>query len=147
MTLELWNNTQTKQAILDYVAAATDENGPDYVPPAERIAATRTLIAVTTTAAGEEQVGVARYTTNLDKRSCEFALVVSDRWRGRGIAHHLMLNLMDVARARGLETIEGIVLKSNSRMLALMESLNFEISNDREDPSVKRVVAQLHKPH
>ena len=104
------------------------------------------LIGVTATADGEEQVGVARYTTNLDKRSCEFALVVSDRWRGRGIAHHLMLNLMDVARARELETIEGIVLKSNSRMLALMESLNFEISNDREDPSVKRVVAQLHKP-
>ena len=105
------------------------------------------LIAVTATADSEEQVGVARYTTNLDKRSCEFALVVSDRWRGRGIAHHLMLNLMDVARGRELETIEGIVLKSNSRMLALMESLNFEISNDREDPSVKRVVAQLHKPH
>ena len=39
MTLELWNDTPTKQAILDYVAAASDENGPDYVPPSERIAA------------------------------------------------------------------------------------------------------------
>ena len=39
MSLELWNNTGTKQAILDYVAAVSDENGPDYVPPAERIAA------------------------------------------------------------------------------------------------------------
>jgi phosphoserine phosphatase len=39
MALESWNNTKTKQAILDYVAAAADESSPDYVPPAERIAA------------------------------------------------------------------------------------------------------------
>lgn len=39
MTLKSWNNTQPKQAILDFVAAASDENSPDYIPPAERIAA------------------------------------------------------------------------------------------------------------
>ena len=33
-----WNDTPTKQAILDFVAAVTDESSPDYVPPAERIA-------------------------------------------------------------------------------------------------------------
>lgn len=38
MTLPSWNNTQTKQTILNFVAAVTDENGPNYVPPAERIA-------------------------------------------------------------------------------------------------------------
>jgi hypothetical protein len=39
MTLESWNDTPTKQAILDYVAAASDESSPDYVPPADRVAA------------------------------------------------------------------------------------------------------------
>jgi phosphoglycolate phosphatase-like HAD superfamily hydrolase len=39
MSLPSWNNTPTKQAILDYVAAASDESSPDYVPPADRIAA------------------------------------------------------------------------------------------------------------
>ena len=39
MTLKSWNNTQPKQAILDFVAAASAEGGPDYIPPAERIAA------------------------------------------------------------------------------------------------------------
>jgi len=34
-----WKDTQTKQAILDFVAAVTDQNSPDYVPPVERIAA------------------------------------------------------------------------------------------------------------
>ena len=37
--LPSWSNTPTKQAILDFVAAVTHQNGPDYVPPAERIAA------------------------------------------------------------------------------------------------------------
>ncbi len=36
--LPSWNDTLTKTAIHDFVAAVTDESGPDYVPPAERIA-------------------------------------------------------------------------------------------------------------
>ena len=39
MTLRSWNNTITKRTILDFVARVTNENGPDYVLPAERIAA------------------------------------------------------------------------------------------------------------
>jgi len=39
MTLPSWNDTPTKQAILDFVGAAADESGPDYVAPADRIAA------------------------------------------------------------------------------------------------------------
>jgi len=38
MTLRSWNDTKTKQIILDYVASVTDKNSPDYVLPAERIA-------------------------------------------------------------------------------------------------------------
>ncbi len=36
--LQSWNDTSTKRAILDFVTRVTDEDGPDYVPPAERIA-------------------------------------------------------------------------------------------------------------
>jgi phosphoserine phosphatase len=36
--LTLWNDTPTRQTIMDYVAAVTDEGGADYVPPQERIA-------------------------------------------------------------------------------------------------------------
>ena len=39
MTLESWNNTDSKQAIVDFLAAIGDENSPEYIPPAERIAA------------------------------------------------------------------------------------------------------------
>ncbi len=36
--LASWNDGTAKQAIVDFVAAVTDKGGPDYVPPAERIA-------------------------------------------------------------------------------------------------------------
>ena len=39
MKLPSWNNTVTRQAILNFVAAASDEGDLDYVPPADRIAA------------------------------------------------------------------------------------------------------------
>ncbi len=38
MSLPSWNDTSTNQTILNFVAAVSDENGPDYVPPVERIA-------------------------------------------------------------------------------------------------------------
>jgi phosphoglycolate phosphatase-like HAD superfamily hydrolase len=39
MTLPSWNDTATKQAILDFLTKTSDENSPDYIPPADRIAA------------------------------------------------------------------------------------------------------------
>jgi len=36
--LESWNDGAAKSAIVDFVARVTKEGGPDYVPPAERIA-------------------------------------------------------------------------------------------------------------
>ena len=102
------------------------------------------LIAVVSKGAAEEQIGVARYTTNMDKKSCEFALVVSDRWQGRGIGHHLMKSLMEIARGRDLDTMDGQVLSRNTRMLELVASLGFRINNDPEDTEIKLVEAQLH---
>ena len=101
------------------------------------------LIAVTTVDGKDEQIGVARYTTNLDKTSCEFALTVSDDWQHRGIGHILMKDLMEVARDRDLTEMEGQVLSNNSKMLELVQTLGFKISNSPDDPSIKQVVARL----
>lgn len=37
-SLQSWRESAAKQAILDFVAAVSDESGPNYVPPAERVA-------------------------------------------------------------------------------------------------------------
>ncbi len=102
------------------------------------------LVAVKPHGDSEEELGVARYMTNVDNTSCEFALVVSDRWQKKGIARLLMQKLVEVARNRGLETMEGQVLANNVRMLALMISLNFQISNDPDDTGIKLAEIRLN---
>jgi acetyltransferase len=103
------------------------------------------LIAVATEGDGEIQVGVARYTTNVDKKSCEFAIVISDQMQGKGIAHHLMRRLMNIARDRDLEIMEGQILSNNHRMLKLVTTLGFEVRNSPEEQGVKIAEARLHK--
>jgi acetyltransferase len=101
------------------------------------------LIVVTERDGVEEELGVARYVTNSDGVSCEFALVVSDEWQHRGIGHRLMNLLMKVARDRGLETMEGEVLSANSKMLDLLRSLDFRIHNVPDDAGIKAVSKEL----
>ena len=36
--LASWNDTPTKQTIVDFVARVSDESSPNYVPPEARIA-------------------------------------------------------------------------------------------------------------
>jgi len=75
--------------------------------------------------AGERQIGVARYITNPDGKSCEFAVAVSDGWQGKGVGSALMNALMERAKAKGLEEMMGEVLKCNRHMLELSQALGF----------------------
>ncbi|AGA34552.1 Acetyl-CoA synthetase (ADP-forming) alpha and beta chains, putative [Thioalkalivibrio nitratireducens DSM 14787] len=102
------------------------------------------LIAVVEGEAGEEkQVAVARYTANPDQRSCEFAIVVADEWQGRGIGTHLMQSLMQAAKARGIDLMEGEVIAGNNTMLGLMRRLGFSIRPNRDDEGVVEVSRAL----
>ena len=101
------------------------------------------LIAVRPKSDGEEEIGVCRYVTNPDRKSCEFAIVVSDKWQHRGIAHHLMLRLIEVARDRGIERMDGEVLSNNHKMLELVKGLGFKVRNDPDDIKIKQVDLQL----
>jgi acetyltransferase len=95
------------------------------------------LIAVTEIDGEEVEVGVARYITNPDAKSCEFALVVADEWQQRGIGSRLMKALLNSARQQGFTTMEGEILTSNINMQRLTESLGFTLSKDPNDPSIR----------
>lgn len=101
------------------------------------------LIAVMEEDNVEVELGVARYIINPDKTSCEFALVVSDKRQNQGLGHRLMQQLMEVARRRGLQVMEGEVLSNNSKMLGLMKSLDFSITPDPEDINIRKVINHL----
>ncbi len=89
------------------------------------------------------EVGVARYMSRPGGDSCEFAIVVSDTWRDRGIGARLMRALMHNARQRGMRLMEGEVLTANTRMLTLMDSLGFRIERDPEDLGIRLVTKVL----
>lgn len=92
----------------------------------------------------ETQIGVARYVTNPDGETVEFALAVADDWQMHGVGRKLMTMLIDVARKKGYRAVVGDVLAMNSKMFRLMTTLGFTIHPHHEDPAVKRVVCSLH---
>ncbi len=91
----------------------------------------------------EKIIAVSRYVTNPDKSSCEFSLLVADEFNGQGLGSRMMSSIIDVARSKGLTTMEGLVLAKNSGMLKLMRSLDFKIHIYEEDPDLKLCVRQM----
>jgi len=93
---------------------------------------------------GREQiVGAARYGVDASGTGCEFAIALADAWQGSGLAGILMRMLIDVARRRGLATMEGIVLATNRRMLELARQLGFRVMPDVDGRDTVRVMRAL----
>jgi acetyltransferase len=101
------------------------------------------LIAVVCENGLETEIGVARYVVNADGVNCEFAVAVADAWQHRGVGSALILSLVAVARARGLQVMEGIVLAGNYKMLGLMNALGFSIRTEPGDAAVRHVANKL----
>lgn len=101
------------------------------------------LIAISCENDQETEVGVVRYVVSPDGTSCEFAIAIADAWQHRGLGSALMSGLIDAARTRGLQVMEGIVMSSNHKMLGLMTALGFDIESVPGDPTIRRVVKHL----
>jgi acetyltransferase len=101
------------------------------------------LVAIAETEGKPAFVGVARYITNPDRESAEFAVVVADAWQGRGVAWLLMHKLIEYGRRRGLSRLEGAVLRTNSNMRRFTEGLGFVTHDDPNEPEQVTMVLDL----
>ena len=88
-------------------------------------------------------LGIARFTTNPDGESCEFAIVLADKMTGKGLGTKLMRSLIEIAKSKKLKRIEGEVLNSNHNMLKLMQGLGFKIQMGEEDINMVKVTLLL----
>ncbi|WP_131781542.1 bifunctional acetate--CoA ligase family protein/GNAT family N-acetyltransferase [Legionella gresilensis] len=87
-------------------------------------------------------IGIARYITNPDFKSCEFALVVADTWQNKGLGRHLMISLIKIAKKSNLTIMKGNILANNTNMILLVTRLGFTIEENKED-SLSKIASKL----
>jgi acetyltransferase len=100
------------------------------------------LVAVHTDENGPHIWGVSRYYFDPETGSAEFALLVADPYQGRGLGHHLMQRLIEVAKDRGVKRLTGLVLRENRPMLDLLRPLGFT-ATPSDDPTTVEAVLEL----
>ena len=101
------------------------------------------LVAVVGEGEDEKIIGGARYAAAPNSADCEFAVAVVDEWHGLGLARRLLEALIETARARGFERMEGYILATNAPMIGLAKRLGFTPVESPEGPAVHLVRRNL----
>jgi acetyltransferase len=73
----------------------------------------------------KKMIGVARLIMNPDLTSGELAVLVHDRFQGRGLGTKFVEVLIGIARERDLDDVRAEVLTENERMLKVFRRLGF----------------------
>ncbi|MEO8923891.1 MAG: GNAT family N-acetyltransferase [Caldimonas sp.] len=81
------------------------------------------FVAVIVQEGHETEIGVGRFSAQADNMDCEFAIVVSDAWQGKGLGTILMERLIDAARARRIPTMHAISASNNVAMRKLADGM------------------------
>jgi acetyltransferase len=72
-------------------------------------------------------VAIGRLSRGVDRSAAEFAVLVSDRYQGRGIGTELLRRLVEIARAEKLDWLGADIREDNAPMLATAAKLGFEL--------------------
>lgn len=121
---------------------AINELSPQMVAQFTKLDYDRQM-ALVATDDNDDIIGVSQYVITSDRLTGEFAVSISEQWKGFGLASSLMRLLLEHAKAQGLQSLEGDVLRSNTPMQALMASLGFATIKSMDAPEVRRYQYQL----
>lgn len=88
-------------------------------------------------------LGVVRFIADPDFITGEYGVLVRSDLKGKGLGWALMNQMIDYARASGLQQIYGEVLARNTTMLAMCRELGFTITAGGEDPSILRATLRV----
>jgi acetyltransferase len=78
------------------------------------------------------EIGVARLVLEPNKKQGEFAVLIADKYQGRGLGTKLTNMLIEVAKEKGVEKIYGQVMAENTKMIRLAEKLGFTTKGSRD---------------
>lgn len=74
-----------------------------------------------------EIIGVVRWDAEPGTDAGEYAIIIEDRWQGRGLGYALTRALIAAAQRRGYRTMYAMVLPENTRMLNLLRELDYPV--------------------
>lgn len=109
---------------------------------AERDAA---LVALTGEAENLHEIGVARFCSAGDGKA-EVAVTVGDDWRLKGLGTLLMTRLIEIARARGINTLFSVDPADNTSMRRFAQSMGFTRAANPEDATQVIHTLNLQSP-
>jgi acetyltransferase len=93
-----------------------------------------------------ELIGVARYVYDERAHEAEIAIVIEDRWQGRGLGKLLLGDLIGYAAGRGIRRLRAYVLADNLRMLNLIRRGTRILERKLESGVVTLLLAPLGHP-
>jgi RimJ/RimL family protein N-acetyltransferase len=95
---------------------------------------------------GDELIGVARYVYDPRTSEAEIAMVIDDRWQGRGLGTLLLGELVGYAKGKGLRRFRAYVLADNVRMLKLVRRVARILDRKLDSGIVSLLLAPADQP-
>jgi acetyltransferase len=89
-----------------------------------------------------EVVGVGRFSA-MNRAEAEAAVLVSDRWHGRGLGTELLASVARVAREEKFQKLAGEILRDNLATQAIFKKVGFKLRAMEDDPSSVSAVLEL----
>lgn len=86
---------------------------------------------------------ISRLSSDPDRESAEYALLVRTDLQGRGLGWAMLNQLIAYARSEKIGRMEGMVLAGNRRMLAMCRENGFKVAPHLEEPGVMHVILDL----
>ncbi len=106
----------------------------------------REMAFVALSEASGDLLGVSRFAADPDYVRAEYAILVRSDLKGKGLGWTLMRQLIDYARATGINEIFGSVLSENTNMLKMCRELGFSVEYEPGDPSQRHVRLAIAAP-
>ena len=79
------------------------------------------------------QIGVSRFYSDADRKSCECAIAIADAWQHKGLGVRLMQRLIATAKARGIERMYSIDSIEDGDMSEFAAFLGFTAAANPDD--------------
>ena len=91
------------------------------------------LVAVEANKKDQKILGVFRLMCDPGGKQAELAVVVGDRWQGKGVGAKLIEHGFSIAKQRGIESVVGMALPENKTILGLARRLGFAVEWNADD--------------